>query len=73
MCILQVKLGQFKQILMPFCFGTNPDIQTAESFTGEHWMLLVADVDRHTVTTLNPKKNSRRYQRAADALNQSWM
>ena len=56
-------------MLMPFCHGESADSWTS----GEHWMLLVADVLNRTVGFINSKPTNVAYQQTGAICVEKWM
>ena len=56
-------------MLMPFCHGESADSWTS----GEHWMLLVADVLNRTVGFINSKPTNVAYQQTGAICIEKWM
>lgn len=69
----QVSFSKFKYIMVPYCYGTSTNEKSNKKSTGEHWMLLVANTERQTVSVLNSKDSSIRYKEAAKTIVDKWM
>ena len=70
--ILQATFTKFEYILMPHCYGVNMAAASGGTPSGEHWMLLVAEVASQKVFVLNSLQQSKRYQEAAATLCHKW-
>ena len=69
----QLQFSKKSYLLLPYCYWANSVPQPSNQPTGEHWMLLVADVTNRTAYVLNSKPASSRYHEAANRLVQKWM
>ena len=49
---VQVNFSAYQYVMLPYCFGASPQVHLGNQPTGEHWMLLVADVVKRSVFVL---------------------
>ena len=59
--------------MLPYCFGTSDDVTNGLEATGEHWMLLVAEVPERRDFVLDPVPECTKYKQAARKLARHWM